>query len=47
MKSGRERPATELAAFCRRHPEARPLAVGAGGMPLAELLVTAPAALFR
>lgn len=45
VKSGRPRSPSGLAAFCRRHPEARPLIVGPGGMPLAEFLEAAPAAL--
>lgn len=46
VKSGRPARATGLAAFLRRHPRARPLIVGTGGMPLAEFFSTDPAELF-
>jgi predicted AAA+ superfamily ATPase len=34
VKSGRPRPAGGLGVFCRRFPNARPVIVGAGGLPL-------------
>ncbi len=46
VKSGRPAHAGGLAAFLRRHPRARPLIVGAGGMPLQEFFSTKPADLF-
>lgn len=36
VKSSRPRPASGLAAFCSRWPEAKPLVVGQGGIPLEE-----------
>ena len=45
VKSGRPARAAGLAAFLRRHPRARPLIVGTGGMPLQEFFSAEPAEL--
>lgn len=42
VKSGRPRSASGLAAFRRRHPRARTLVVGSGGIPLDEFFSAAP-----
>lgn len=42
VKSGRPGRAKGLAAFLHRHPRARPLIVGSGGMPLEEFFSTDP-----
>lgn len=46
VKSGRPRRPAGLAAFLRRHPSARPLIVGSGGMPLREFFSCDPATWF-
>ncbi len=43
VKSGRRDSSEGLSAFCRQYPEARPVIVGSGGIPLAEFFST-PAA---
>jgi predicted RecB family endonuclease len=46
VKSGRPAHAAGLAAFLRRHPRARPLIVGTGGMRLEEFFAAQPVELF-
>jgi len=46
VKSGRPRPASGLEAFRSRHPRARALIVGSGGMPLEEFFLADPSTLF-
>ena len=46
VKSGRPDRLPGLAAFLRRHPGARPLIVGTGGMPLEEFFSRSPRELF-
>jgi Predicted ATPase (AAA+ superfamily) len=46
VKSGRPARPAGLGEFLRRHPRARPLLVGAGGMPLEEFFSTEPTSLF-
>lgn len=47
VKSGPSRDLGGLAHFLRRWPRARPLMIGAGGMPLEEFFLADPAKLFR
>lgn len=47
VKSGRPSKAPGLAAFRRRHPDARPLIVGSGGLPLEEFFCADPHDLLR
>ncbi len=42
VKSGRPGALSGLDAFCRTHPDARPMIVGSGGMPLEEFFETDP-----
>lgn len=46
VKSGREKRATGLTAFCKRFPRATPLLIGSGGMPLENFFEADPARLF-
>jgi predicted AAA+ superfamily ATPase len=47
VKSGRPAKCPGIAAFRRRHPEARPMIVGAGGLPVDEFFATDPRELLR
>lgn len=47
VKSGASRDSGGVAAFLRRWPRARPLLIGAGGMPLEEFFLADPAKLFQ
>lgn len=47
VKSGRPAKASGLMAFRRRHPGARPLIVGSGGLPLEEFFAADPRELLR
>lgn len=47
VKSGRDRSGRGLKAFVGRHPKARPLVIGGGGIPLSEFLLADPATLLR
>ncbi len=47
VKSGRDRGAPGLAAFTKKYPEARPLIVGSGGIPLEEFFRSDPVDVFR